>query len=72
MILNNEVYKTLLNLQDIEGNTAMHLAAENGQNKIMEALLTTESCDVTLKNINERATVHLLSRSGKPSVIILF
>lgn len=50
----------------------MHHAAENGQKKIMEALLLTKSCDVTLKNIDERATVHLSSRSGKPSVFIIF
>lgn len=66
--MKDPVFVSLVNLQDIRGNTAMHLAAEKGHHEIMEVLLATNHCNVTLKNEDERALVHLSARTGRPSV----
>ena len=68
VILKNDWFKCILNLQDSTGNTAMHHAAEKGHHDIMEDLIETNFVDYTLKNEDERAIVHLSARTGRPSV----
>ena len=71
LILKDEIYKDLLNFQDFQGNTPMHHAAEKNRNEIIKALLETNACNVTLKNEDERAIVHLSARTGRPAVSLL-
>ncbi len=57
-------YNPNLTIQDNEGNTALHLAARNGNNLILQVLLA-HGANINAVNNNGDTALHVASRAGR-------
>ncbi len=62
------VYKPHLTLRDNEGNTALHLAARNGNNSILQVLLA-HGADINVQNRQGNTALHLVTQAGNGALI---
>lgn len=62
--------RTLVNMQDSRGNTALHYAAQKGHTEIVQLLLTKkQAIDINSQNEDGNTPLHLASLSGYREVI---
>ena len=52
-----------MNAKNVQGRTALHLAAFRRQSHIIE-ILVSHGADINLQNLDEHSALHILARTG--------
>ena len=65
------LFQNLLNLQDLDGNTAIHYAAYRGNLDIVN-LLIKHGADFKKKNNSGLNVMHMAAQGDRPNVLIYF
>ena len=53
-------------------NAAIHLAAQNGWDKVLEILLETKAINVNFKDLHANTALHLAAQNGQIGVRVLY